>query len=390
MSRRIVINATTCVVGGGVQVSTGFIRHALTEARDRSWELLVLASPAVAAQCSTEVVATGFLMKIFDRSPGAIRGGVSTRRRLLKEVAEFRPDLVFTVFGPSYVKFPVPELMGFAVPFVITPCAGCYANHRLIEALAERFRSAVKARFLGHAEEFWVETETARAGLAKVAKVSPERVHVVSNGVNALIAQSATGRAPDPAGEILLLGAGYPHKNHALIGWVAKILETRLVGCPWQFVVTLKPDDALWLRLADEFRKAGMSDRLKNLGVIPVSECAVAYESATMVFHPSLLEVFSATYVETMAMKRPLAVSDRPFAREVCGDAAEYFDPLSPESAADAIVRIFENPARRAALIEAGRTRLSRFPDANAKNGMLCDLIEEFSSRHCHGIKKIS
>jgi hypothetical protein len=42
----------------------------------------------------------------------------------------------------------------------------------------------------------------------------------------------------------------------------------------------------------------------------------------------------------------------------VCGDAAEFFDPRSPESILQAIARIRADAGRRAELIERGKRRL--------------------------------
>jgi len=55
------------------------------------------------------------------------------------------------------------------------------------------------------------------------------------------------------------------------------------------------------------------------------------------IIFPSLLECFSATPLEAMAMKKPLFASDRKFVRDVCGDFAWYFDPEDPSDAANLI-----------------------------------------------------
>ena len=47
---------------------------------------------------------------------------------------------------------------------------------------------------------------------------------------------------------------------------------------------------------------------------------------------PTLLESFSATYIEAMFHGKTILTSDLDFARDVCGEAAFYFDPLNPQS----------------------------------------------------------
>lgn len=56
----------------------------------------------------------------------------------------------------------------------------------------------------------------------------------------------------------------------------------------------------------------------------------------------------------------PILTSDLDFAREVCGDAALYFDPWSPESLKGAILRLKNHPDLRDNLVEKGHARLSQ------------------------------
>jgi len=51
--------------------------------------------------------------------------------------------------------------------------------------------------------------------------------------------------------------------------------------------------------------------------------------------------------------------SDLDFAHEICGPAALYFDPWSPDSMMKAIVRIRENADLRQSLLCAARLRLA-------------------------------
>lgn len=379
---KILINATPCAIGGGVQVALGAIREAMACATGRRWELFLAVTPVVAKALGDEPLKAGVPMEVFSIGPGRVWGGRMTRSRLKVICKEWRPDMVFTVFGPSYVRFPVPEFMGFADGFSITPERGCYANHSFVSRIPAWLKANAKRLCLRSAGRFWVETETAKKGLCRRAWINPDCVDVVPNGVNAAFAAALFGAEPEESGDILLLGAGYPHKNHALIVPVSRGLEKSLPDMSWRFVVTLPQDSPAWSALREAMAAAGLSHRIFNRGVLNLAECAAAFESALIVFHPSLLEIFSATYVEAMAAGRPLAVSDRAFAREVCGDAAAYFDPLDATAAAGVLRDLLTRPELRAAHAASGRERLRLFPDAAVKNGLLCDLIDSFAARY--------
>jgi glycosyltransferase involved in cell wall biosynthesis len=80
------------------------------------------------------------------------------------------------------------------------------------------------------------------------------------------------------------------------------------------------------------------------------------YRSAACLVFPSLYEGFGLPPLEAMACGCPVAVSNATSLPEVCGDAAEYFDPLSPEEAAAAVQRALDGR-----LVERGRARAAGF-----------------------------
>jgi glycosyltransferase involved in cell wall biosynthesis len=63
-----------------------------------------------------------------------------------------------------------------------------------------------------------------------------------------------------------------------------------------------------------------------------------------------------------MRYGRPIITSDLDFAREICGEAAEYFDPLDPESIFTAIARVRDDSGRRDQLVAAGKKQQDAMP----------------------------
>ncbi|MHC4820330.1 MAG: glycosyltransferase, partial [Planctomycetota bacterium] len=61
-------------------------------------------------------------------------------------------------------------------------------------------------------------------------------------------------------------------------------------------------------------------------------ELARLYRSVDACVFPSITEAFGNPLVEAMALGLPLLCADRPYAREICGHHAIYFDPLDPAS----------------------------------------------------------
>lgn len=88
---------------------------------------------------------------------------------------------------------------------------------------------------------------------------------------------------------------------------------------------------------------------------------ASLYSNAAAFVYPSLYEGFGIPPLEAMACHCPVVCSDRSSIPEVVGDAAEFFDPYSPESIANAIENVVYSPERTQMLIQLGTERVKHF-----------------------------
>jgi glycosyltransferase involved in cell wall biosynthesis len=84
-----------------------------------------------------------------------------------------------------------------------------------------------------------------------------------------------------------------------------------------------------------------------------------------------------------MASGAPVVVSNLEVHREICGDAALYFDTFSEKDLAEKCVAVLSNHDLRAELIERGLERSKRFSwDAHVDR--LIELIERCSALSPH------
>jgi glycosyltransferase involved in cell wall biosynthesis len=85
------------------------------------------------------------------------------------------------------------------------------------------------------------------------------------------------------------------------------------------------------------------------------------YRGAEALVYPSLYEGFGLPPLEAMSADCPVVSSRTSSLPEVCGDAAEYFDPYQPQSIADSIERAVASASRRQDLISRGRLQIGKF-----------------------------
>ncbi|MBI5865317.1 MAG: glycosyltransferase [Planctomycetes bacterium] len=159
---------------------------------------------------------------------------------------------------------------------------------------------------------------------------------------------------------LLCLTKYYIHKNlHALVD----LFERHGAALADVVVVlTLRPDDdeaaPAFLRRVAKSRARG---HFLNVGRVAQAELPGYFRHCRALLMPSVLESFSATYIEAMQFGTPILASDMDFAREICGDAALYFDPWRIEAIRDAILRLKNEPALGPELVRRGNDRKQLF-----------------------------
>jgi glycosyltransferase involved in cell wall biosynthesis len=90
-------------------------------------------------------------------------------------------------------------------------------------------------------------------------------------------------------------------------------------------------------------------------------ELRQVYCESTMLVYPSLYEGFGLPPLEAMACGCPVVCAKAGSLPEVCGGAAEYFDPRSEEEMMAAVGLVLGSEERREGLRRAGLLRAAEF-----------------------------
>lgn len=366
----ILINASNLVKGGGVQVGDAIIRELPAHPEHR---YLAVCSEQVASSLGDMKDCLPDFIR-FEAAPPAGKAERLLRKNafLDRSCREFAADAVFTVFGPSYWRPPVPHLSGFAQGYHLYTDSPFY---RIISMSARLrcwiLRALHLAMFRRDADVFAVESED---GARRLRRLLPDkRIEVVSNTYNSVFDAPERWREfklPEFDGTTMLtISAFYPHKNLSIIRPTAEYLKLKYPNFKFRFVVTLPPE-------LFGFGKSDCPEWLCPIGRVDITQCPSLYQQSDIMFLPTLMEIFSANYPEAMRMGVPIATSDLGFARGLCGNAAVYFDPLSPQSVGDTIYRLAGDPAEQTRLIELGKQRLKTFANSAERASAYLRILE--------------
>ncbi|MDI3463015.1 MAG: hypothetical protein OJF50_001836 [Nitrospira sp.] len=379
---RVLLNCTTLVKGGALQAAVSFIETAMKKADDIQWHYMISASVC------DELYEAGRLpegryVSVIEESPARS----SRSRQAIRALArELQPDLVFTFFGPAYVEFEVPHLCGVADGWVTHGDRWAWRTvHSPIDAAKLCGGIFYKTVMFRKANAWVTESTTAKEGLVRRLRVSESRIAVVPNNcASHYLHGGTTVEIPSPHDplRVLCLSAYYRHKNLEIIPAVAKDLRRILPNRHVEFVITLPADSLGLKRILSKAAALGVEDQIVNIGPVPVSRGPEVYRTSHILFLPSVLETFSANYPEAMAMGVPIVTTDLGFAREVCREAASYFEPMNARDAACAIGDLCKDEMLWKSLVSRGKGILQALPTQEKKYELYTNCIRDLSRRN--------
>jgi glycosyltransferase involved in cell wall biosynthesis len=174
-----------------------------------------------------------------------------------------------------------------------------------------------------------VPLDAVKTDLVKTLHINEEKICVTNEGIDdGLITQSITHEEILPYDNdfFLYVGNAYPHKNietllKAFIRFKQEASEKQTK------LILVGKEDFFYSKLQKNLDNNNLKDIriLHNVGDNMLREL---YTHALAVVAPSFMEGFGLVPLEAMANNCLVIASDIPAHREVCKDAAIYFDPL--------------------------------------------------------------
>jgi len=153
---------------------------------------------------------------------------------------------------------------------------------------------------------------------------------------------------------LIYTGNLYPHKNIKIIFDALKLLPN----------INLKIICARSVftdRLQAQINSLGLSGQIEFLGYLPDKEFSKIYASALALVHPSLMEGFSLTGLEAMALNCPVISSNSSCLPEIYGNSVLYFDPNCPDQLVAQIKKLQQSKTLRQKLIRLGHLQVAKY-----------------------------
>lgn len=105
----------------------------------------------------------------------------------------------------------------------------------------------------------------------------------------------------------------------------------------------------------------GIQKNIKALGKVPFDDLVGLMSAAKLFVFPSFYEGFGLPPLEAMKAETPVIVSNTSAMPEVCGEAAEYFDPNNLENMIEKIGGFFVDTKKQKSCVAAGKKQAAQF-----------------------------
>jgi glycosyltransferase involved in cell wall biosynthesis len=330
---KILVDCSNLHYGGAMQVARSFLWHASRDRQNR-YDYSFVVHEALAKQCP-------WLSDVVYQSTESPLRDSKVAQAVLASIDSVKPDLVYSIFGPTVQYTRCPHICGLANAWVSHALISDFFRSSGVLAGAKKWAvSKVLGYKVRRYRHIIFETAIARATYCHRFRYPIEQTSVVSNTIPSSV--DLVSEPPNLADamkvQVLCLASYYPHKNLESIPRVACLLKQQTDR---RFVFQLTLDPEIYRRhLLPLVEKLEVADAVVNLGPIPVSGLQSLYAKAHIVYQSSLLETFSAVYAEGLATRRYLLLHDQPAARVVCGDAGIYVNSQNSNSVCQAVLGI--------------------------------------------------
>lgn len=370
----ILINTTNLRVGGGVQVADSIIRHLPYMEQHKFIVVLCRALKYLSADLNLYNN-----INVFDyEMPWSILTSITGRDSFLDTlVIENNVDAVLTVFGPSRWRPKVPHLCGFARAQIVIPESPYWRQFS--------FRSKVKShieyyiyKFLFDISSNFLYTENPFI-TDRVEKLYPKKqVFTITNNYNQIFDNETMWdksiTLPEFNGiTFLTVSANYPHKNLHIIRACIEYLKNKHPLLKYRFVLTLTEQQFGTLNALEK-------EHILLIGQVNINQVPFLYAQSDIMFLPTLLECFSASYAEAMKMKTPILTTDLGFSKSLCGNAACYYSAVSVEDLSNKIFLLSRSAKYCKQLVSEGEKQLLKFDTAKQRTIKLISILEKISN----------
>lgn len=356
----ILFDFSAIKTGGGVQLALNFLDSVFA----REWPgvclFVLLPDSGEVANYRLPIPAARQL-----RCPSSVwRRAWFERTALQSFIRENGIVVIKTLFGAGLPhRASVRSVVGVAYPTICYPDSPYWRYLPWGAAALQRLKDAARRWRLQAADQVIVETPVMQRRVAAHCRLAMMRIAVLAPAPSDYLRNAPRRIYRAAPLTFLFLSGPSPHKNLWRLPAVANALIEAGVHGQFRFVISCERH-----ALSTELRHfPSAAAHFDFRGAVASRDIQSVYDEADVLVNLSDLESFSNNYMEAWKAQVPLLVSDRDFAREICGDSAVYCEPHHVGEIATRMLAFLRGDVDVRMLVANGALRLQRLGDQDSR-----------------------
>ena len=267
------------------------------------------------------------------------------------------------VFNLADLIFPthIPQIWFFDWSYLVYPDSSVWKRMSPVDMCLRKLKVALIKRRMGRVQLTIAQTQTMASRLTEYCGVRdvvviPSPVTLETLGSS----RSVDFGLPSDSKKLLFLANVAPHKNFEILLPLARLFEQNRSN--FAVVTTLDATNRKAVEIISSINAEGLGKYVINVGTVAPKDVPRLFEECDALFLPTLLESYGLPFVEAMHHAKPIFTSDFDFTRDVCGDAARYFDPLDVDSIFACLNSAFLNREELSMMVADGKKCLASLP----------------------------
>ncbi len=228
------------------------------------------------------------------------------------------------------------------------------------------FLALLIPRSLRRASRILVPSQFTKDEIQRYYGTAEEKIVVIPNAVSDAFLTTSVGETALqekyslPKRFILFVGTLQPRKNIPLL--IRAFAEvTKRIPDIELVIVGNRQGHHFDSAIDSVIEELDLSMKVHFPGYIAEEDLPGVMRCASLFVFPSFYEGFGIPLLEAMSQNVPVACSDIPCLREVAGDAAQYFDPMSVASCQEKLYTLLIQKELRESVVALGKSRSSFF-----------------------------
>lgn len=228
------------------------------------------------------------------------------------------------------------------------------------------FLALLIPRSLRRASRILVPSQFTKDEIQRYYGTAEEKIVVIPNAVSDAFLVTSVGETALqekyslPKQFILFVGTLQPRKNIPLL--IRAFAEvTKRIPDIELVIVGNRQGHHFDSAIDSVIEELDLSMKVHFPGYIAEQDLPGVMRCASLFVFPSFYEGFGIPLLEAMSQNVPVACSDIPCLREVAGDAAQYFDPMSVASCQEKLYTLLIQKELRESVVTLGKSRSGFF-----------------------------